>query len=125
MNNLKAEFENARWMDICNIFENVDDIAWSWEYLYKEILKNLLTTRKAKIRSDSLPWINSAIRKEMNLRYKLLKYPEMLRNTLKTPFTGLGIEDSGTTLHSELEKPKQITGKANLKMLEILETFGK
>ena len=32
----------------------------------------------------------------------------MLRNSLKTPFTGLSIEDSETTLHSKLEKPKQI-----------------
>ena len=76
----------------------------------------------AKIRSNSLPWMNSALRKEMNLRYKLLKHAQKY---LKTLFTRLSIEDSETTLRSKLEKPKQVTGKANLKMLEIRETFGK
>ena len=75
VNNLRADFGNAPW-DICNIFDDVDDIAWSWEYLYKDILKDHLTTRKAKIRSNSLPWMNSALRKEMNLRYKLLKHAQ-------------------------------------------------
>ena len=29
-----------------------------------------------KIQSNSLPWMNSALRKEMNLRYKLLKHAQ-------------------------------------------------
>ena len=80
MNNRRDDFENAQW-DFCNIFEDVDDIAWSWEYSYKDILKDHLTTRKAKIRSNSVPWMNSALRKEMNLCYKLLKHDQKYPKT--------------------------------------------
>ena len=66
--------------------------------------------------------MNSALRKEMNLRYKPLKHAQKFpKNTV----AGLSIEDSETTLRSKLEKPKQITGKLNLKRLVIRETFGK
>ena len=66
--------------------------------------------------------MTAALRNEMNLHYKLLKHAQKYPKTL---FTGLSIEDRETMLHSKLEKPKQITGEANLKMLEIRETFGK
>ena len=72
LNDLKSEFERAPW-DICNIFDDMDDITWAWEHLYKDILNDHLTVRKVKIRTKSLPWMNSTLRKEMNLRYKLLK----------------------------------------------------
>ena len=40
--------------------------------MYKDIVESHITTRKAKIRSKSTPWMNSTIRKELNGRYKLL-----------------------------------------------------
>ena len=72
LNDLESEFERAPW-DICNTFDDMDDITWAWEHLYKDILNDHLTVRKVKIRTNSLPWMNSTLRKEMNLRYKLLK----------------------------------------------------
>jgi len=41
--------------------------------LYKNIIKEMVPEMKAKIRSKSVPWITSEIRKLMNKRYKLLK----------------------------------------------------
>ena len=72
LNDLKSEFERTPW-DICNTFYDMDDITWAWEHLYKDILNDHLTVRKVKIRINSLPWMNSTLRKDINLRYKLLK----------------------------------------------------
>ena len=41
--------------------------------MYKNVVKDHVSTRKAKIRQRSLPWIDGKIRKEMNKQYKLLK----------------------------------------------------
>ena len=62
----------APW-DICKLFDDVDDSTWCWEQLYKNILNSYVSTRKVKVRSKSLPWMNTEISKEMNKRYKLLK----------------------------------------------------
>ena len=72
LNDLKSEFERAPW-NICNTFDDMDDIMWAWEHLYKDILNDHLTVKKVKIRTNSLPWMNSTLKKEMNFRYKLLK----------------------------------------------------
>ena len=40
--------------------------------MYKDIVESHITTRKAKIRSESAPWMNSTIRKELNGICKLL-----------------------------------------------------
>ena len=60
--------------------------------MYKNIVESHITSRKAKIRSESVPWMNSTIRKEHNGRYKLLM------RTQKTPKDQL----SGQTI----EKPE-------------------
>ena len=57
LNDLKSEFERAPW-DICNTFDDMDDITGAWEHLYKDILNDHLTVRKVKIRTNSLPWMN-------------------------------------------------------------------
>ena len=72
LDQIRSDFESTPW-DICSVFEEVDDIAWAWELLYKDIINNHLKRRKAKIRSNSLPWMNTLIRKSMNNRYKLLQ----------------------------------------------------
>ena len=69
---VKADFEQTPW-HICSIFEDINDTAWAWEHLYKDIINRHVKVRKAKVRSNSLPWMNSAVRKQMNSRYKLLK----------------------------------------------------
>ena len=46
---VKADFEQTPW-HICSIFEDIDDAAWAWEYLYKDIINHHLNVRKAKVR---------------------------------------------------------------------------
>ena len=70
VNALRQDFAAAPW-SICNIFDDLDDATWAWEYLYKDIVKSHLRSRVVKMRSNSLPWMNSSIRKELNKRYKL------------------------------------------------------
>jgi len=55
------------------VFDDINDCVAAWEYLYKNIIKEMVPEMKAKIRSKSVPWITSEIRKLMNKRYKLLK----------------------------------------------------
>ena len=76
---MKEEFDVAPWW-ICNTFEDVEDVTYAWETLYKNILNSFVKTRKAKIRSNSLPWMTSAMRKLMNRRYKLLRIWQRTKN---------------------------------------------
>ena len=54
-----------------------------WDYLYKDIVNHHLPTRKVKIRCKSLPWISTYIRKQINLRYKLLKEAKSSQDQVK------------------------------------------
>ena len=67
--NLKEEqvVECTPWW-ISNIFDDKDDVWYAWEYIYNEIIKEFVTTRKAKVRTDSLPWITTKVRKKLNRR---------------------------------------------------------
>ena len=69
---LRQDLNFAPW-SICGIFDNIDDVAWAWESLYKGISNDHLKTRKVKVRTNGLRWMNNSIRKEMNRRYVLLK----------------------------------------------------
>jgi len=69
---LRQDLNYAPW-SICGIFDDIDDVAWAWESLYKGIWNDHLKTRKVKARTNGLKWMNSSIRKEMNRRYALLK----------------------------------------------------
>ena len=56
------------------MFEDIDDdVAKSWEVLYKGIIEEFITERKAKVRPNSLPWITTEIMKLLNKRYRLFK----------------------------------------------------
>lgn len=68
---LQHEFATAPW-NICDIFDDIDDSVWAWETLYNYIIDHHIPIRKVKIRSNSLPWMSSSLRKEMNKRYKPL-----------------------------------------------------
>ena len=68
----KIDIEAAPWW-ISTIFDYVYDITWCWQAMYKEVKDSHINGGKAKIRTDSLPWVNREIRKLMNQRYKLLK----------------------------------------------------
>ena len=60
-------------MWVCSTFEELDDNTWAWDNMYKNVVKDHVSTRKAKIRQKSLPWIDGKICREMNKWYKLLK----------------------------------------------------
>ena len=68
---LEVDFNTGPW-DICNVFDDVEDSLWAWEFLYKNIMKDHIKTGKVKIRAKSHPWDNTTIRKMMNKRYRLL-----------------------------------------------------
>ena len=69
---LKNDINTTPWQ-ICDIFEDVNDTLYVWEKLYCAIVDNHFKTRKVKVRPKSHPWIDGKIRKQLNLRYKLLK----------------------------------------------------
>ena len=71
MNAVRTDFEQAPW-HMCSLFEDLDDTTWAWEKTYKEIMKEHVPKRKAKIRTDSLPWMNASVIKCMDKRYKQL-----------------------------------------------------
>ena len=68
----KKDVRDAPWW-VCATFEEVDDVTWCWQTMYKNIADEHLKKRKAKVRADSLPWVDRNIRKMMNRRFKLLK----------------------------------------------------
>eukprot|EP00112_Aurelia_sp_Birch-Aquarium-sp1_P021970 Seg604.7 transcript_id=Seg604.7/GoldUCD/mRNA.D3Y31 product="putative RNA-directed DNA polymerase from transposon X-element" pseudo=true protein_id=Seg604.7/GoldUCD/D3Y31 len=57
---------------IANIFDDVDDVCYTWDKLYKDILDEFTKTRRAKVMTHKHPWINREIKKLMNKRYKVL-----------------------------------------------------
>ena len=61
----KEAINRVQWHS-CNIFDEVDDNLWMMEKLYKEVPRENIPKRRAKIRSKSLPWMNSKKRKLMN-----------------------------------------------------------
>lgn len=69
---LRHELSTAPW-SVCEIHDDVDDVAWAWEYLYKDVMTDHLKTRKVKVRTNGLKWMNGNIRKVMNRRYALLR----------------------------------------------------
>ena len=71
MEKLKTRSEQTPWSP-CSIFDEIDDCVWIWESLYRDIIKDEIPERKAKVRRKSLPWVTTDIRKLMNKRYKTL-----------------------------------------------------
>ena len=61
----QRDMEKTPW-SVLNIFDDIDDVEYAFNTLYNNIIKALIPERKVKIRSNSLPWITSAIRKCMN-----------------------------------------------------------
>eukprot|EP00112_Aurelia_sp_Birch-Aquarium-sp1_P008427 Seg1927.10 transcript_id=Seg1927.10/GoldUCD/mRNA.D3Y31 product="hypothetical protein" protein_id=Seg1927.10/GoldUCD/D3Y31 len=68
---LQKTMDSTPWW-IGNIFEDVDDVWNTWELLYNDVINEFVKTRKAKVRTNSLPWITTEERKALNRRYRLL-----------------------------------------------------
>lgn len=56
---------------VVRVFEDTDDVLWAWNKLFKDICGLHAPMRRIKIRSQSSPWINYDIRREIKLRFKL------------------------------------------------------
>ena len=63
--------DSLRW--VTNFFHDMDDVGNAWELLYKGFVDDYVTERKEKVRTDSLAWITTDLRKLLNKRFKLLK----------------------------------------------------
>ena len=55
---------------ICNVFEDIDDVVNTWKLLYSDVVNEFVSNgKKGKlVRSNSLPWITTEIRKLLNTR---------------------------------------------------------
>ena len=69
---LQNDLETTPWW-ICSIFDDIDDVAWAWETMFKDVIDSHNPKCLVKIKQHSLPWMNSEIPKAMNKQYKLLK----------------------------------------------------
>ena len=58
----KDDIQRAPW-SICDIFGDIDDRLWAWEYIYNEVSSEHIKVRKIKTKIKKLPWITSEIRK--------------------------------------------------------------
>ena len=90
----------------------MDDVANAWELLYKGVVDDYITERKAKIKADSLPWFTTELRKLLNKRFKLLKE---WQNT-KDPQTHIKVYQSDTVLESSeksAEKERNLSDRSN------------
>ena len=68
-NAFKEDMRNAPWW-IFSTFEDVDYVTYAWLTMYDGIVTEHIDKRKAKVRTNSLPWVDSCIRKLMNRKYK-------------------------------------------------------
>ena len=67
---LQRDFYSTPW-DLIDLFDDEDDSLWCWEKLFHQTLSDHVKSRKAKVRTNSLCWMNTEIRKALNQRYKL------------------------------------------------------
>ena len=49
----RQDITNVPWL-VCSTFEELDDNTWAWDSIYKNVVKDRVSTRKAKIRQKSL-----------------------------------------------------------------------
>lgn len=70
------DIEDFPWW-ICSTFDDINDTTWAWEHSFKNIVNSHMIPyaplRHVKVERNSLIWVNRDIRKEMNVRVKLLK----------------------------------------------------
>ena len=58
---------------IASVFDDMDDILWAWNQLFRGVCDSHAPLKEIKVRSVSSPWINNTIRLKMNRRFKLFK----------------------------------------------------
>ena len=70
--NFKADMEQTPFY-IASVFDDMDDILWAWNQLFRGVCDSHAPLKEIKVRSVSSPWINNTIRLKMNRRFKLFK----------------------------------------------------
>ena len=61
----------AALFHVARVFEEKDHVLCAWNKLFKDICDLRAPTKRVKIRSQSSPWMNNDIRRNMILRFKL------------------------------------------------------
>ena len=69
--NFKADMERTPFY-IASVFDDMDDILWAWNQLFRGVCDSHAPLKEIKVRSVSSPWINT-IWLKMNRRFKLFK----------------------------------------------------
>ena len=72
LDNFRRDIETAPF-HIASVFDDPDDLLWTWQSLFVNICDEHAPWKEVKIRSRSAPWITNEIRHKMNKRYKLFK----------------------------------------------------
>ena len=52
----QRSFERVPWW-AANIFDEIDNVTYCFQTFYNDIIKEQVKTRKAKVRTKSLPWV--------------------------------------------------------------------
>ena len=71
----KTEFQRSfervpSW--VASIFDEIDDVTYCFQTFYNDIIKAQVKTKKATVKTKSLPWVNGDVHKIMNKRYRAL-----------------------------------------------------
>ena len=56
---------------VCEVFEDIDDQYWAFNYMYKEVLDEHAPIKERTVVNDKIPYMHSDLRKEMYKRSKL------------------------------------------------------
>ena len=59
--NFKADMEQTPFY-IASVFDDMDDILWAWNQLFRGVCDSHAPLKEIKVRSVSSPWINNTIR---------------------------------------------------------------
>lgn len=116
----KKPLEDTPWW-VTIIFDDMGDVANAWELLYKGFVDNYVTERKEKVGADSLAWFTTDLRKLLNKRFTLLKKSQKT----KDPQTHIQYKKARNLAKKNSKQQQQITGKLNLKRLQIRNNSGK
>ena len=68
---LQTSCERVPWW-VANTFYEIHNVTYCFQMFYNDIIKEQVKTRKAKVTTKSLLWVNGDVRKIMNKRYRAL-----------------------------------------------------
>ena len=108
--NFKADMEQTPFY-IASLFDDMDDILWAWNQLFRGVCDSHAPLKEIKVRSVLSPWINNTIRLKMNRRFKLFKRAV----ETKDPNTWVDYKRLRNEITSDLRKAKAAYFRDQLK----------